>query len=464
MESNKEEQITTVSEENIYKLNGRVPLRKAIPFGLQHVLAMFVSNLAPVLIVCSAAVLRSNGAHLSSAEITQLLQCAMFVAGIGTCLQLYPIGVIGSGLPIIMGVSFTFLGSLLVIATNPNLGYEGMVGAVILGGIFEGFVGLSAKYWRKYLTPVVSACVVIAIGLSLLPVGMDSWGGGSGVKDFGSWYHLVVGAFTLIVCLVSREVLKGVYKNLNVLVGLVFGYALAIIFTVAGIAPMVDFSGIHKTIQEVGVFSIPKLVFLTSHKPVFNLGAFFTIAIVFLVSAAETTGATTAVCTGALGRDLKMKELRGSLAVDGFSSAISGCFGCLPLTSFSQNVGLIAMTKVINRFTIATGAGIMILAGLFPIFGALLNTLPEAVLGGCTIIMFGNIVISGLQMISNCGFSQRNITIAALSLSVGIGFTQVPEIFSIFPDVVQNVFADNCVATVFLIAIIANLVLPKEKK
>lgn len=235
---------------------------------------MFVSNLAPVLIVCSAAVLRSNGAHLSSAEITQLLQCAMFVAGIGTCLQLYPIGVIGSGLPIIMGVSFTFLGSLLVIATNPNLGYEGMVGAVILGGIFEGFVGLSAKYWRKYLTPVVSACVVIAIGLSLLPVGMDSWGGGSGVKDFGSWYHLVVGAFTLIVCLVSREVLKGVYKNLNVLVGLVFGYALAIIFTVAGIAPMVDFSGIHKTIQEVGVFSIPKLVFLTSHKPVFNLGAF----------------------------------------------------------------------------------------------------------------------------------------------------------------------------------------------
>ena len=157
MESNKEEQITTVSEENIYKLNGRVPLRKAIPFGLQHVLAMFVSNLAPVLIVCSAAVLRSNGAHLSSAEITQLLQCAMFVAGIGTCLQLYPIGVIGSGLPIIMGVSFTFLGSLLVIATNPNLGYEGMVGAVILGGIFEGFVGLSAKYWRKYLTPVVSA-------------------------------------------------------------------------------------------------------------------------------------------------------------------------------------------------------------------------------------------------------------------------------------------------------------------
>ena len=206
---NKEEIITTISEENIYKLNGRVPLMKAIPFGLQHVLAMFVSNLAPVLIVCGAAVVRGSGESLTAVEITRLLQCAMFVAGIGTCLQLYPIWKIGSKLPIVMGVSFTFLGSLLMICTNPDLGYEGMVGAVILGGIFEGVVGLSAKYWKRYLTPVVSACVVIAIGLSLLPVGMNSWGGGSGADTFGSWYHLFVGAFTLVVCLVSRYFLKG---------------------------------------------------------------------------------------------------------------------------------------------------------------------------------------------------------------------------------------------------------------
>lgn len=171
---NKEAQVKTVSEDNIYRLNGRVPLSKAIPFGLQHVLAMFVANLAPVLIVCSAAVVRGTDSHLTPAEITQLLQCAMFAAGIGTCLQLYPIWKIGSKLPIVMGVSFTFLGSLLMICTNPALGYEGMVGAVILGGIFEGLVGLSAKYWKRFLTPVVSACVVIAIGLSLLSVGMDS--------------------------------------------------------------------------------------------------------------------------------------------------------------------------------------------------------------------------------------------------------------------------------------------------
>ena len=200
----KEKNTEAVSEENIYCLNGRVPVKKAIPFGLQHVLAMFVSNLAPVLIVCSAAFVRGSENHLSAAEITQLLQCAMFAAGIGTCLQLYPVWKIGSRLPIVMGVSFTFLGSLLMICTNPELGYEGMVGAVILCGIFEGLVGLSARYWKRFLTPVVSACVVIAIGLSLLSVGMDSWGGGSGVADFGAWYHLVVGAFTLIVCLVAR--------------------------------------------------------------------------------------------------------------------------------------------------------------------------------------------------------------------------------------------------------------------
>ena len=242
--ANKEEKITSVSVDNIYKLNGRVPLAKAIPFGLQHVLAMFVSNLAPVLIVCSAAVLRGGGEHLSSTEITRLLQCAMFVAGIGTCLQLYPVWKIGSKLPIVMGVSFTFLGSLLMICTNPALGYEGMVGAVILGGIFEGLVGLCCRYWKRFLTPVVSACVVIAIGLSLLSVGMNSWGGGNGSETFGAWYHLLIGLFTLIVCLVSRYLLKGVYKNLNILVGLVAGYAVSAVFTVAGIAPLIDFSGI----------------------------------------------------------------------------------------------------------------------------------------------------------------------------------------------------------------------------
>ena len=462
---NKEEIITTVSEENIYKLNGRVPLTKAIPFGLQHVLAMFVSNLAPVLIVCGAAVVRGSGESLTAVEITRLLQCAMFVAGIGTCLQLYPIWKVGSKLPIVMGVSFTFLGSLLMICTNPDLGYEGMVGAVILGGIFEGVVGLSAKYWKRYLTPVVSACVVIAIGLSLLPVGMNSWGGGSGADTFGSWYHLFVGAFTLVVCLVSRYFLKGVYKNLNILVGLILGYILSGIFTIAGIAPMIDFSGITKTIGEVGFFSIPRLVFLTSHKPVFDIGAFFTIAIVFLVSAAETTGATTAVCTGTLGRDIKIEELQGSLAVDGFSSTISGCFGCLPLTSFSQNVGLVTMTGVINRFTILMGALILILASLFPPLGAFFNSLPQSVLGGCTVMMFGSIMYEGMKMLKECEFDDRTMILVSLAFCIGVGLTQTDgNFFAAFPQAVGDIFNGNAVAGVFVVSLLLSFVLPKEKK
>ena len=379
-------------------------------------------------------------------------------------MQLYPIWKIGSRLPIVMGVSFTFLGSLLIICTNPELGYEGMIGAVILGGIFEGLVGLSAKYWKRFLTPVVSACVVIAIGLSLLSVGMDSWGGGSGVEDFGAWYHLLIGAFTLVVCLVSRYLLKGVYKNLNILVGLIAGYLASVLFTVTGVAQMVDFSNISRTIEEVGIFSIPKLVFFTSHKPVFDLGAFFTIAIVFLVSAAETTGATTAVCTGALGRDIKIEELQGSLAVDGFSSAISGCFGCLPLTSFSQNVGLVTMTRVVNRFTILMGALILILASLFPPLGAFFNSLPQSVLGGCTVMMFGSIMYEGIKMLKECEFDDRTMTIVSLAFCIGVGLTQTSgNFFSAFPREVGDIFNGNAVAGVFVVSLLLSLLLPKKE-
>lgn len=461
----KEKPAVTVSTENIYQLDGRVPLGKAIPFGLQHVLAMFVANLAPVLIVCSAALVRGTGEPLTAVEVTRLLQCAMFAAGIGTCLQLYPIWKIGSRLPIVMGVSFTFLGSLLMICTNPELGYEGMIGAVILGGLFEGVVGLSAKYWKRFLTPVVSACVVIAIGLSLLPVGMDSWGGGTGAESFGSWHHLLVGAFTLIVCLVSRYLLKGVYKNLNILAGLIFGYLLSAIFTITGIAPMIDFSGISRTISEVGFFSLPKLVFFTGHMPVFDIGAFFTIAIVFLVSAAETTGATTAICTGALGRDIRMEELQGSLAVDGFSSTISGCFGCLPLTSFSQNVGLVTMTGVINRFTILMGALILILTSLFPPLGAFFNSLPQSVLGGCTVMMFGSIMYEGIKMLKECKFDDRTMVIVSLSFCIGVGLTQTSgNFFAAFPQAVGDIFNGNAVAGVFVVSLLLSLFLPKGEK
>lgn len=430
------------SIDNIYKLDGKVPVGKAIPFGLQHILAMFVANIAPILIVAGAC-------GLSAAQTTNLVQCAMMIAGVGSLIQLFPLWKIGSGLPIVMGISFTFVSIFCVI--GPEYGYGSVVGAILVGGLVEGTLGLFAKYWRKIVSPIVAASVVTSIGFSLLSVGATSFGGGSGSPDFGSWKNLLLGFITLLACLLFQIFAKSYFKQLSVLFGLVVGYI------VAACMGIVDFSAL----KECGVIAIPRFMPFT---PEFHVGPIVTVILIFLVSATETIGDTSALAASALNRDVTDKEITGSIACDGYISSLSALFGCLPITSFSQNVGLIAMTKVINRFTIATGAGIMILAGLFPIFGALLNTLPEAALGGCTIIMFGNIVISGLQMISNCGFSQRNITIAALSLSVGIGFTQVPEIFSIFPDVVQNVFADNCVATVFLIAIIANLVLPKEKE
>mgnify|MGYP003276896829 FL=1 len=194
----------------------------------------------------------------------------------------------------------------------------------------------------------------------------------------------------------------------------------------------------------------------------FRPDAIVSVVLIFLVSATETIGDTSALAASGLGRDVTEKETSGSIACDGFISSLSSVFGCLPITSFSQNVGLVAMTKVVNRFTIATGAVIMILAGVFPMFGALLATLPDAVLGGCTIMMFGTIVVSGLQMISKCGFSQRNTVIAALSLSIGLGFTQCADLFAIFPQMVQTVFAQNCVAVVFVVAIVLNLILPQN--
>ena len=429
------------SVKNIYKLDGRVPLLKAVPFGLQHILAMFVANLTPITIIAAAG-------GLSQSEIAILLQNAMFIAGIATLIQLFSVWKIGSRLPIVMGVSFTFVTVLSTVAVN--YGYPAVIGAVICGGIFEGTIGLFAKYWRKIISPIVAATVVTAIGYSLLTVGARSFGGGY-AEDFGSATNLLLGTITLAVCLGWNILAKGYLKQLSVLVGLVVGYIVAI--------PMgkVDLS----VIFSEGVVSLPKIL---PYVPEFHMGAIFSVAIIFMVSAAETIGDTTAMVSGGLNRDITSEEISGSLACDGYASVISAFFGCPPVTSFSQNVGLINMTKVVNRFTIATGAGCMILAGLLPPVGNFFASLPESVLGGCTIMMFGTIMVSGIEMLAKAGFTQRNITIAALSLSVGIGFTAASEIglWGIFPELIQSVFSANVVAVVFVVSIVLNLVLPKN--
>lgn len=429
------------SVSNIYKLDGRVPVAKAIPFGLQHVLAMFVSNLAPISIIAAAG-------GLSQSEIAILLQNAMFVAGIATLIQLYPVWKVGAKLPIVMGVSFTFVTVLSTVAVN--YGYPTVIGAVLVGGIFEGTLGLLAKYWRKIISPIVAASVVTAIGFSLFTVGARSFGGGY-VEDFGSAQNLILGTITLVVCLAWNCFAKGYLKQLSVLAGLIVGYIVAIFIG------KVDLSVIFAD----GLIAFPKLL---PYTPEFNLGAIFSVCIIYLVSAAETIGDTTAMVASGLNREITDKEISGSLGCDGYSSAISSLFGCPPVTSFSQNVGLIAMTKVVNRFTIMTGALCMILAGLLPPVGNFFASLPESVLGGCTIMMFGTILTSGMQMVAKAGFTQRNVTIAALSLSIGIGFTTASEIglWHIFPEMIQNVFSANVVAVVFVASIILNIILPES--
>ena len=428
---------------NIYRLEGTVPIAKAIPFGLQHILAMFVSNLTPITLIAASA-----QPALTQAQIAILLQNAMFVAGIATLIQLYPLWKIGSRLPVVMGVSFTFVTVLSTVAAN--YGYPAVIGSVMIGGIMEGTLGLLAKYWRKIITPVVAASVVTSIGFSLFTVGARSFGGGYN-EDFGSAQNLLLGTITLAVCLLWNVLSKGYLKQLSVLAGLVVGYIIAIFMG------KVDLG----SILSGGLISLPHLLPV---KPEFHAGAIVSICIIFLVSAAETIGDTSALVSSGLDREITGKEISGSLACDGYASTISSLFGCPPVTSFSQNVGLVAMTKVVNRFTIMTGAVCMILAGLLPPIGNFFASLPDSVVGGCTIMMFGSILTSGVQMIASCGFSQRNITIVSLSLAVGIGFTTASEsgIWNIFPSIIQSVFAENVVAVVFIISIVLSCILPEN--
>lgn len=423
-----------------YELDGRLPVLQAVPFGLQHVLAMFVSNITPIIIL-------ANVAGLQPAISAILIQNCMVIAGIGTLIQLYPIWRIGSRLPIVMGISFTFLSLNIFIATSQGMGV--LIGAVIIGGIVEGLLGLFAKYWIKLVPHVVAATVVTAIGFSLLPIGANSFAGGVGAADFGSVQNWIVGSFTLLVCLGFQVFAKGFFRSLSVLFGLIAGYILALSIG------MINFSGI----EEVGIISLPKLL---PFKPEFETGAILSMIAIFMVSATETIGDTSALCNGALKRNPHKEEMGASISCDGFVSSLAGLFGCTPITSFSQNVGLAAMSGVVNRFAIATGACIMIIGGIFPVVGMLLTTIPQAVLGGCSIMMFGSIMFAGFGMMSRCGFTNRNMIIVSLSLSIGLGFTQASGMFTIFPQIIRTIFAENCVAVVFLLAVVLNLILPDK--
>lgn len=426
----------------IYQLDGRPSLLTALPFGLQHVLAMFVANITPIIIL-------ANVVGIPKEISATLIQNCMVIAGIGTLVQLYPIWRIGSRLPIVMGISFTFLSLAISIGLNQGMGV--LMGAVVVGGIFEGLLGLFAKYWLRLVPPIVAATVVTAIGFSLLPIGANSFAGGQGAEDFGSASNWIVGLVTLLTCLGFQAFARGLLRSLSVLMGLIVGYIVALCMG------MIDYAALN------GVSIITEPHFLP-FKLEFNLGAILSMMAIFMVSATETIGDTSALAESALGRQVTQREVSQSICCDGFVSSIAGLFGCSPITSFSQNVGLAAMSKVVNRFTIATGACVMILGGIFPAVGIVLTTIPQAVLGGCTIMMFGSILCAGFGMLSKVGLDARNTIIVSLSLGVGLGFTQAPKMFSLFPEIIYTIFAENCVAVVFILAVLLNLILPSKVK
>lgn len=429
----------------VYELNGKIPISVAIPFGLQHILAMFVSNVTPIILVCAVA--KVNGNVMSDHMTSVLIQNCMFIAGVASLIQIAGIWKIGSRLPIIMGISFTFLAAMMAAAGED---YNIAMGAVIVGGLVEGTLGLLYKQWKNIIPPIVSACVVCGIGLSLFTVGANSFGGGGTyLPDFGSAKYWIIGTVTLVTCLVWTFMWKGPVRALSALAGLVVGYLVSIPFG------LVDFSHV----MDRGVVSIPQP--FPTGMPQFELGAIISMTVIFLVSATETIGDSAALCNGGLNRDITVDETSGSLACDGYASTVAGIFGCSPITSFSQNVGLCAMTKVVNRMAVGTGAVILIIAGFFPPLAGFFQTIPQPVLGGCTMMMFGQILVSGMQMISRCGFTERNMIIAALSLVIGGGFTTSKEIFQFMPKIINDIFASNVVAVVFIVAVVLNLLLPK---
>ena len=475
-----------------YSLDGRVPLKQAIPLGLQHVLAMFVGNLSPLLIIMATCGM-TDGNGFGDLRVS-LLQNAMLIAGLITFIQLYPIGPIGGRLPIVMGTSSGFIGvnnaiagSMLAgiaagtITTDVNAGifaYGAVMGACIIGGIFEMGLGFLIKPLRKFFPAVVTGTVVIAIGLSLIPVGINFFGGGgTNVQDFGHMWNLFLGLVTMIAILIFKHAFKGFPSIASVLLGILVGYAVSLLM---GFILPNTFEYVVKNAEGVEEVKTATYAFVTQWskvadakwfalpsilpvKPVFRIDAIIPMCIMFIVTAVETIGDTTGVVEGGLNREATDKELSGSVVCDGFGSSVAALFGVLPNTSFSQNVGLVGMTKVVNRFAISMGAGILVLAGLFPKIGAIINIMPQPVLGGAAIVMFANIVISGINLITKEPLTGRNATIVAISLGLGFGLGSATAAQGFMPQWLKYIFGGSGIVPAAVLAILLNIIIPKDK-
>ena len=454
-----------------YDFYGKLPLKKAIPLGLQHVLAMFVGNLTPLLIITGACGM-GVGSEFADLQVS-LLQNAMLVAGIVTLVQLYSIGPIGGKVPIIMGTSSGFIGvfnSVTQVMGGGVLAYGAIMCASIIGGLFESVLGFMLKPLRKFFPAVVTGTVVLSIGLSLIAVGVNSFGGGNAANDFGSVENLCLGTIVLIVIVALKHGTKGITSASSILIGIIVGYIVAAIMAVFLPTTGVTAEGVEFTkawvlnwdkVAQADWFAIPKLLPV---KPVFDLRAVIPVLIMFVVTAVETVGDISGVTEGGMGREATDTELSGGVICDGIGSSFAALLGVLPNTSFSQNVGLVTMTKIVNRFALAVGAVVLILCGLFPKLAALISIMPQSVLGGAAVMMFSSIVVSGIQLITKDPLDTRSITIVSVALGLGYGIGSNSGVLSHLPATIQLIFGGSGIVPAALVAIIFNIVLPKTEK
>ena len=422
------------------------PMGQAAPLGLQHVLAMFASNVTPSVIVAGAAGLQFGGA-----EQVYLIQMAMLFAGIATLFQTIGFGPIGARLPIMQGTSFAFVGVLAGIAATQGLGVA--LTSCIIGGLIHFALGSVIANIRYLFPPLVTGLVILAIGLYLVPVGIKYAAGAAAdfqmaAESFGSLMHWTVALTVIVVALVFKFMTKGMLSNAGILLGLIAGYLVAFMFG------MVNFSSVGKASWITGLQTLP-------YGFEFNLGAVIGVTLVSIVSAVETVGDTSATAKAGAGREATDEEISGATYADGLGTAVAGVFGGLPNTSFSQNVGIVGMTGIMSRHVVTIAGAIMVLCGLIPKIGAIIASMPLPVLGGGVIVMFGMVASAGLNVLSEVKMSRRNMIIIALSLSIGLGFNLVPSAVQYLPGIWKTL-ATSAVAPTAFLAIILNQILPEE--
>ncbi|MTI95281.1 MAG: purine permease [Firmicutes bacterium] len=428
--------------EPVYDVEDKPPLNEAIPLGIQHVLAMFGGNVAVPIIIAGAL-------GLTIGEQTFLIQCAMLVAGITTLLQTNRIGRVGAKLPVVQGTSFGFLPTAIAIGTTPGFGLPAILGATFVGGFFQMILGFFLKPIRKLFAPVVTGTVVLAIGLSLMPTGINYVAGGAGAEDFGSPQNLALAALVLVVVIIANQFFKGFISMAAILIGIVVGYIVAIPMD------MIDFG----PVGAAEWFAIPRpLEFGMS----FHWAAIVPMLIMYLVTTVETVGDISGITMGGAGREATDEELSGGVMADGIASSFAGIFNSLPNTSYSQNVGIVAFTGVMSRYVVSIGALFLIAFALFPKFGALVSVMPQSVLGGAAIIMFAMIATSGIVLISQGEMNRRNLLVVAVALGLGLGLGSVPEALAQLPEEVGMIFSGSGIVVACLVAVILNLVLPKD--